>query len=324
MENNNHLINRENPINELEDRIRELRNRSDKGDIDLSNDIGLLEREMERLKKKGADNKNLSPYEIVKITRHPLRPSTNDYIELIIDDFIELHGDRRFGDDNAIVTGIGKLEDKKILIVGHRKGKTTKERISCHFGMPNPEGYRKALLKMKLAERFNLPIITFIDTPGANPDIGAEERGQAQAIAENIYSMFLLKTPIISIVIGEGGSGGALGIGVCDRFIMLEYACFSVISPEGCAAILWKDSKNAPQAANALKLTAPDLYKLGIVDEIVPEPPGSAQQDPQKMSYILKQSLIRNLDELKGYSIDNLIQDRYKRYRRIGDFFEKI
>lgn len=324
MKDNKHLINREDTINELEDRIMELRNRMDKGDIDLSHEIKLLECERERLKEKEADNKILSPYEIVKITRHPLRPSTNDYIELIFDDFIELHGDRRFGDDNAIVTGIGKLEDKKIMIVGHRKGKTTKERISCHFGMPNPEGYRKALLKMKLAEKFNLPIITFIDTPGANPDIGAEERGQAQAIAENIYNMFLLKTPIISIVIGEGGSGGALGIGVCDRFIMLEYACFSVISPEGCAAILWKDGKNAPQAASALRLIAPDLYKLGIVDEIVPEPPGAAQQDPQKMSHILKQVLIRNLDELKSYSIDRLIHDRYKRYRRIGDFSENI
>ena len=217
---------------------------------------------------------NLSPYEIVKIARHHLRPPVSDYIKMMVDDFIELHGDRNYGDDKAITTGFGSIGGKKTLIIGQHKGKTTKERIDCNFGMPNPEGYRKALQKMKLAEKFHLPVITLIDTPGANPDIGAEERGQAHAIAMNIAEMSKLRTPIICIVIGEGGSGGALGIGVGDKFSILEYAYCSVISPEGCAAILWKSKDNAEEAATALKLTAKELYKLGIVDDVIPEPIG--------------------------------------------------
>ena len=316
---NNYLSN-EITINELDDRIRSLKNRSSIENVDFSNEIEKLEQEKDVLYNDLFSN--LTPYEIVKIARHPLRPSSSDYLSLMVDDFVELHGDRRFGDDKAIISGIGTLENKKVMIIAHWKGKSTKERISCNFGMPNPEGYRKALLKMKLAEKFRLPIITFIDTPGANPDIGAEERGQAQAIAENIYSMFLLKTPIISVVIGEGGSGGALGIGVCDRFAILQYAYFSVISPEGCAAILWKHSKNAPEAANALKLTADNLFELGIVDEIIPEPTGAANRKPKEMANTLKSVLVRNLNELEKIPIDKLLDERYKKYRKIGKFLE--
>lgn len=318
MENN--YLNKETAINEIDDRIRAFKNRSAIENVDFSDEIERLEKKKDDLYEEIFSN--LSPYDIVKIARHPLRPSSTDYIALIVDDFTELHGDRRFGDDKAIITGIGVIENKKVMIIAQWKGKSTKERISCNFGMSNPEGYRKALLKMKLAEKFKLPIITFIDTPGANPDIGAEERGQAQAIAENIHSMFLLRTPIISVVIGEGGSGGALGIGVCDRFAILQYAYFSVISPEGCAAILWKHSKHAPEAANALKLTSADLHKLGIVDEILPEPIGAANRNPKEMANTLKDSLIRNLNELEKIPMDTLLNRRYKKYRKIGEFLE--
>ncbi|MGR3320160.1 MAG: acetyl-CoA carboxylase carboxyltransferase subunit alpha [Candidatus Anammoxibacter sp.] len=319
MENN--FLNKETAINEIDDRIRALKNRSEIENVNFHEEIDELEKKKDELYKEIFAN--LSPYEIVKIARHPLRPSSTDYIAQIVDDFTELHGDRRFGNDKAIMTGIGIIDNKEVMIIAHCKGKSTKERIACNFGMPNPEGYRKALLKMKLAEKFKLPIITLIDTPGANPDIGAEERGQAQAIAENIHSMFMLRTPIISVVIGEGGSGGALGIGVCDRFSILQYAYFSVISPEGCAAILWKHSKHAEKAANALKLTALDLYELGIVDEIIPEPIGAANRNPKEMATTLKEVLIRNLRDVVKVSIDTLLDDRYKKYRKIGEFFEE-
>ncbi|MGR3178368.1 MAG: acetyl-CoA carboxylase carboxyltransferase subunit alpha [Candidatus Anammoxibacter sp.] len=318
MENN--FLSKETAVSEIDDRIRALKNRSEIENVNFYDEIDELENKKDELYEEMFAN--LSPYEIVKIARHPLRPSSTDYIGLIVDDFTELHGDRRFGDDKAIMTGIGTIDNKEVMIIAHCKGKSTKERIACNFGMPNPEGYRKALLKMKLAEKFKLPIITLIDTPGANPDIGAEERGQAQAIAENIHRMFTLRTPIISVVIGEGGSGGALGIGVCDRFAILQYAYFSVISPEGCAAILWKHSKYAEKAANALKLTAPDLYELGIVDEIIPEPIGAANRNPKKMASTLKEVLIRNLRDVVNVPIDTLLEDRYKKYRKIGQFFE--
>jgi len=318
MENN--YVSSEIAVNELDDRIRSLRNRATVENVDFEEEIEKLEKQKDELFKKQFSN--LAAYDIVKIARHPLRPSSIDYISFMVDDFIELHGDRRFGDDKAIISGMGKIGNNKVMIIAQWKGKTTKERISCNFGMPNPEGYRKALLKMKLAEKYRIPIVTIIDTPGANPDIGAEERGQAQAIAENIHSMFMLKTPIISVVIGEGGSGGALGIGVCDKFSILQYAYFSVISPEGCAAILWKHSKHADAAANALKLTANDLYEHGIVDQIIPEPAGAANRSPKEMATALKEALIKNIEELKDVPIDVLLENRYKKYRKIGAFFE--
>jgi acetyl-CoA carboxylase carboxyl transferase subunit alpha len=312
----NDTQNFENAIQELEQRIEELQN-NDKQD-DSSVQIEKLEEQKLSLQKEMYSN--LAPYEIVKIARHPLRPPVSDYLKMMVDDFIELHGDRNYGDDKAITTGFGSIGGKKVLIIGQHKGKTTKERLDCNFGMPNPEGYRKALQKMKLAEKFHLPIITLIDTPGANPDIGAEERGQAHAIAINIAEMSKLRTPIICIVIGEGGSGGALGIGVGDKFSILEYAYCSVISPEGCAAILWKSKDNADEAANALKLTAKELFKLKIVDEVIPEPVGAAHNNPEEMAKTLKETIVRYIEELQTIPLDKLVEKRYKKYRKFGSF----
>ncbi len=264
----------------------------------------------------------LSPFDIVKLARHPLRPMTSDYINLMFDDFIELHGDRHFGDDRAMITGFARLGRHRVMLIGQQKGKNTRERLQCNFGMPNPEGYRKALRKMKLAERLHLPIVTLIDTPGANPDIGAEERGQAYAIAENIYQMIGIKTPIINVVIGEGGSGGALGIGIGDKFAIMEYAYCSVISPEGCAAILWKDAGHAPIAADALKLTAEELHRLEIVDDIIAEPHGAAHTSPRDAADSLKKALTGYVKEVIDTPIDTLLDRRYGRYRRMGKFFE--
>ncbi|MEP9412058.1 MAG: acetyl-CoA carboxylase carboxyltransferase subunit alpha [Candidatus Brocadia sp.] len=308
----------ENLILEIEHRIDDLESASLKDNFDRSTEIKYLREKRERLQARLCSK--LTPYDIVKIARHPLRPLAGDYVNMIMDDFIELHGDKRFGDDKAIICGLGRIGQEKLLFVGQQKGKSTKERIACNFGMPNPEGYRKALQKMKLAEKFHLPIVTLIDTPGANPDIGAEERGQAHAIAENIYEMFRLKTPVINIVIGEGGSGGALGIGIGDKFAILEYAYYSVISPEGCAAILWKNAENAPESARALRLTAKDLLNFGIVDEIIPEPLGAAHKDPKAMSSMLKAYIIKYLEEMRGVSVAWLIEKRYERYRKIGKY----
>ncbi|MEK6765579.1 MAG: acetyl-CoA carboxylase carboxyltransferase subunit alpha [Planctomycetota bacterium] len=308
--------NLENTILELGQRIQELQNSAEQDDSSVQ--IKELEEQKTSLQKEMYSN--LSPYEIVKIARHHLRPPVSDYIKMMVDDFIELHGDRNYGDDKAITTGFGSIGGKKTLIIGQHKGKTTKERIDCNFGMPNPEGYRKALQKMKLAEKFHLPVITLIDTPGANPDIGAEERGQAHAIAMNIAEMSKLRTPIICIVIGEGGSGGALGIGVGDKFSILEYAYCSVISPEGCAAILWKSKDNAEEAATALKLTAKELYKLGIVDDVIPEPIGAAHNNPEEMAKTLKETIVRYIEELQAIPLDKLIEKRYKKYRKFGHY----
>lgn len=308
--------NLENTILELGQRIQELQNSAEQDDSSVQ--IKELEEQKTSLQKEMYSN--LSPYEIVKIARHHLRPPVSDYIKMMVDDFIELHGDRNYGDDKAITTGFGSIGGKKTLIIGQHKGKTTKERIDCNFGMPNPEGYRKALQKMKLAEKFHLPIITLIDTPGANPDIGAEERGQAHAIAINIAEMSKLRTPIMCIVIGEGGSGGALGIGVGDKFSILEYAYCSVISPEGCAAILWKSKDNAEEAASALKLTAKELYKLGIVDDVIPEPIGAAHNNPEEMAKTLKETIVRYIEELQAIPLDKLIEKRYKKYRKFGHY----
>jgi len=267
---------------------------------------------------------DLTPWNTVRVARVPKRPQTRDYIEMICKDFAELHGDRRFGDDPAMVVGFARLGSTKCLIVGHHKGRTTAEKIACHFGCAHPEGYRKALAKMKLAEKFGLPIVTFVDTPGAYPGIGAEERGQAEAIAVNLRDMSRLKTPIVSIVIGEGGSGGALGIAVADRVAMLEHSWYSVISPEGCAAILWKQANEQTNsaAADALKLTARNNLELGIIDAVIAEPLGGAHRDPRMTGAAIERWVLEQLQELKGISPRELPARRYERFRKLGAFTE--
>ncbi|MEX2025838.1 MAG: acetyl-CoA carboxylase carboxyltransferase subunit alpha, partial [Pirellulaceae bacterium] len=264
----------------------------------------------------------LSPWQIVQVARHKDRPYTTDYLSLIFEDFTELHGDRRFGDDRAILTGFARLEQHKVLVVGHQKGRTLKERQSCYFGCAHPEGYRKAILKMKLAEKYGLPVVCLIDTPGAYPGIGAEERGQSQAIAENMYEMSRLKTPVICIVIGEGGSGGALGIGVGDRVAILQYSYYSVISPEGCAGILWKSHQYAERAAKALRFTSSDLLSLGVVDQVIEEPLGGAHRDHHQTAFRVKQYLLRTLRDLVALPADELVQRRYEKFRRMGVFLD--
>lgn len=271
---------------------------------------------------------NLSSWDTVRVARHPLRPQTRDYIQMICRDFVELHGDRRFGDDPAIVTGfarIGQSPGQKVLIVGHQKGKQTAEKIACHFGCAHPEGYRKALLKMQLAAKMGVPIVTLVDTPGAYPGLGAEQRGQAEAIAVNMFEMSRLRTPIVSIVIGEGGSGGALGIAVADKVAMLSYAWYSVISPEGCAAILWKEAneKTNAAAARALRLTARDNLSLGIVDEVIQEPLGGAHRDPKAAGAAVQQWILASLADLRALDLETLLERRYQRYRRLGVFLEE-
>ena len=265
---------------------------------------------------------NLSAWESVLVSRHPARPQTVDYITLLFDEFVELHGDRAFGDDRAIRTGFARLGDTKVMLVGHQKGRTLAERQQCFYGCAHPEGYRKALAKMKLAAKYGLPVVCLIDTPGAYPGIGAEERGQSQLIATSIMEMSQLPTPVICIVIGEGGSGGALGIGVGDRVSMLQYAYYSVISPEGCAGILWKSAtdETKPRAAGALRLTAPDLVKVGVLDEVIAEPAGAAHRNPREMAATLKATLVRYLRELKGVPTETLLQRRYEKFRRMGMF----
>jgi len=265
---------------------------------------------------------NLTPWQTVQVARHKDRPYTSDYLSLVFEEFVELHGDRRFGDDRAILTGWARLDNHKVLVVGHQKGRTYKERSNCYFGCAHPEGYRKAILKMKLAEKYGLPVICLIDTPGAYPGIGAEERGQSQAIAENMYEMSRLNTPIICIVIGEGGSGGALGIGVGDRVAVLEFSYYSVISPEGCAGILWKSHQYAERAATALKFTSADLLRLGVVDHVIPEPLGGAHRDHHQMALRVKQYLLRTLRELTAKSPKQLLDGRYEKFRRMGVFLE--
>lgn len=266
---------------------------------------------------------SLSPWQTVQVARHKDRPQTADYLSLIFDEFVELHGDRHFGDDPAVLAGFAKLDGRKVMIVGHQKGRTTKERTACSFGCAHPEGYRKALLKMKLAAKFGVPVITFIDTPGAYPGIGAEERGQAQAIAENMLEMSRLETPIVCVVIGEGGSGGALGIGVGDRVAMLEHAYYSVISPEGCAGILWKSHKFAEQAAEALRFTSSSLKSLGVVDEVIKEPLGGAHRNHHAMAAGLKVFLVRTLKDLVSKQPKELLEHRYSRFRGLGVFDER-
>lgn len=307
----------EKPIVELERKIQELKNFTSNKKIDLSSEIKRLEEKLELLK--ASTYQGLNSWQRVQIARHPQRPYTLDYINLLMSDFLELHGDRKFSDDKAIIGGFVKIDGEEFVIIGHQKGRSTKENLMRNFGCAHPEGYTKALRLMKLAQQFDLPILSFIDTPGAYPGIGAEERGQAQAIALNLREMAKISVPIIVVVIGEGGSGGALGIGVGDRILILENAYYSVISPEGCAAILWKNSGKAPEAAEALKLTAEDLLGLGIVDEIIKEPLGGAHRQPQETAQNLKEAIKRHLKELQAVSSrEQLLKTRYEKFRRMG------
>ncbi len=306
----------ERPILEMEHKIQELKALADSTKLNLNGEVVALEARLRKVTGEVYDN--LTPWERVRVSRHPQRPVTQDYINGIFEDFLELHGDRSFGDDRAIVTGFATIEARRILLVGHRKGKSVKDRLLCNFGCAHPEGYRKALEKMRLAEKLGLPIVCLVDTQGAYPGIGAEERGQARAIALNIREMFSLRVPIIAIVIGEGGSGGALGIGVGDRVAILKNAYYSVITPEGCAAILWKSADKAPEAAAALRLSAPDLFELGIVDEIIDEPLGGAHRRPQETIQNVKDFLLRSLDELQARPTEALLEARYQKFRAMG------
>jgi len=306
----------EQPIAELEAKIAELRRVEAANDIDISSALDELEAKSQTLTEEIF--KELSDRQISQLSRHPGRPYTQDYIDLIFTDYHELHGDRAYADDKAIICGLAKLYDQAVVIIGHQKGRDTKEKIIRNFGMPRPEGYRKALRVMKMAERFHLPVISLIDTPGAYPGIGAEERGQSEAIARNLFEMAKLETPIICTVIGEGGSGGALAIGVGDRLIMMEFSTYSVISPEGCASILWHSAEGKEKAAEALKLTASDLLGFGIVDEVVPEPVGGAHAHPKDAMQIVKGKIESWLDELLAMPADLMLEARYQKFRHIA------
>jgi len=308
----------EKPIVELERKIAELSDFSKEEDLDIQEEIRRLEGKKEKMIKDIFSK--LTPWQRTLLSRHSERPYTLEYFNSLFDDFMELHGDRNFSDDPAIVGGVARFQGQSIIVIGHQKGRSTKEKIRRNFGMPKPEGYRKALRLMSMAERFQLPIVCFIDTPGAYPGVGAEERGQAEAIAKNILVMSHLKTPIISIVIGEGGSGGALAIGVADRILMMEYSIYSVISPESCAAILWRDSTKGELAAKALRLTAPDIRKFGIADEIIKEPMGGAHRGFEETVDELRRVLKKHLDELTSMSKEELVQKRYEKFRKIGIF----
>ena len=305
----------EKPLREVEEKIDKLA-AAGSGKSSAQEEIRKLRMKLAQLEHE-LYNK-ITPWQRTQLARHPQRPSTLDYIGEIFRDFLEFHGDRSFGDDRAIVGGFASFNDRSVMVIGHQKGKTLKERMQRNFGMPNPEGYRKALRLMKMAEKFGRPIVTFIDTPGAYPGIGAEERGQAEAIARNLYAMSRLTVPIISIVIGEGGSGGALALGVSDRILMLEHGVYSVISPEGCAAILWDDPAKVPDAAAALKMTAQDLVDLHIVDEVIPEPLGGAHRDPRAVTERLAKTLTNQLFQLTDLPINQLLAQRDRKYRRIG------
>lgn len=308
----------ERPVIELRNKIAELKKFTDEKEIDLTNEIVKLEARLENLENEVYGN--MKPWDRVQIARHSKRPTTLDYIEHLFTDFIEFHGDRFFGDDEAIVAGIAKYRGKPITVIGHQRGKDTKENIRRNFGMPHPEGYRKALRHMKQAEKFNRPIITFIDTKGAYPGKAAEERGQSEAIARNLFEMAGLTVPVICVVIGEGGSGGALGIGIGNHIHMLENSTYSVISPEGAAALLWKDSTLAKQAAETMKITAPDLKELGIIDEIIPEVQGGAHRDVKKQASYIDDVLQQSFEKLANLNKTELVNDRYDKYSKIGKY----
>ncbi len=309
----------EKPLAELDKKIQELLAFSTEG-VDLKVEVAKLEQKAEKMREEMFAN--LSRWQTAQVARHINRPFTLDYLGLIFTEFVELHGDRNFGDDHAIVGGLARLDGEPVMVIGHQKGRDTKEKVFRNFGMPNPEGYRKALRLMEMAERFKLPIITFVDTPGAFPGIGAEERGQAEAIARNLREMSRLTVPIIVVITGEGGSGGALAIAVGDRVLMLQHSVYAVISPEGCAAILWSDGTKGAQAAEALKLTAKDIKALEVIDEIVPEPAGGAHRDHEEMAKHLHEALSRNLKELKAVPAGELVEQRYQKFRKMSRFAE--
>lgn len=314
------LLEFEKPLVELYQKLEELKKTSASGKIDLNQEIQMMEKRIQTARRDIF--LKLTPLQIVQVARHMQRPTTLDYINSIFEDFVELHGDRNFSDDPAMVTGLAKLDGKSVAIVGHQKGKTTKENLARNFGMAHPEGYRKALRIMRIAERYRKPIISFIDTPGAYPGIGAEERGQAEAIAKNLREMAELTVPFVAIITGEGGSGGALGIGVANRVLMFEFAIYSVISPEGCASILFRDVSRAKEAAIAMKITAKDLLELKVIDEIVKEPLGGAHNDPEQAASTIKLALKKHLEPLARLSPRELIADRYHKFRKMGIFVE--
>ena len=315
-----HFLDFEKPIAELEAKIEELRFVENDQEIDVNKEIVALKKRSRDLTE--SIFSSLTPWQISQVSRHPRRPYTRDYIERIFIDFEELHGERCFADDPAIITGIGRLAGHSVVIIGHQKGRDTKERIMRNYGMPKPEGYRKALRIMRLAERFSMPVLTFIDTPGAYPGIEAEERGQSEAIARNLLVMSELQTPIISTVIGEGGSGGALAIGVADHLLMLQYSTYSVISPEGCASILWKSADKAQEAAQSLGIDAPKLKELGLIDRIVDEPLGGAHRDFDEIARRVKLILIEELEKLSATPVSQIVNQRQKKLRKIGKFEE--
>ena len=310
----------EQPIAELEAKIDELRFVGDDSEININEEVARLKGKSEALTR--SIFSKLSAWQIAQLARHPMRPYTADYLQILAPDFQELHGDRMYADDPAIIGGIGRLDGRSVVFIGHQKGRDTKERVRRNYGMPKPEGYRKAQRLMKFAEKFSLPIVTFIDTPGAYPGVGAEERGQSEAIARSLYLMARLRTPIISVVIGEGGSGGALAIGVGDRLLMLQYGVYSVISPEGCASILWKSADKASEAAEAMRITADSLSKFKLIDEVLPEPLGAAHRDPGTMAEVIRSALVRHLDELAKLDTDELMDRRRRRLADFGEFKE--
>lgn len=310
----------EKPLVELYEKLEKLQEMSDSGKFDMTEEIKHMEKRIEAVRQQLYTS--LNPSQVVQVARFIQRPTALDYFGLMFDDFVELHGDRNFGDDPAMVTGIATLDGRSIIVMGQQKGHSTKENLARNFGTAHPEGYRKALRLMRLAERYNKPIISLVDTPGAYPGIGAEERGQAEAIAKNLREMAELTVPFVSVITGEGGSGGALGIGMGNKVLMLEFAIYSVISPEGCASILFRDAKRANEAAVAMKITAKDMLELGIIDEIVKEPLGAAHQDPKLAAKYLKSAIIKNLNPLLSLTARELIADRYNKYRKMGIFNE--
>ncbi len=313
----NYTLDFEKPVRDLENQIQDLRGVSGRPHLDLSTEVGALQKKVDKLITEIYGN--LSPWERVQLSRHPNRPHASDYIRDVVSSFQELHGDRRFADDPSIIVGFGYIDGKKVAVLGIEKGRKTKDKVHRNFGMPRPEGYRKAIRIMKLADQFNIPIVSFVDTPGAYPGIGAEERGQASAIAENLAEMFDIKVPIISIIIGEGGSGGALGIAIADRVLMMEYSIYSVISPESCASILWADPKKGEKASKALKLSPSKAQELGVIDGTIEEPIGGAHRDHHKMFEIMKKRLSKELDSLAEISTKELTDSRFKKFRNMGN-----
>lgn len=320
MEKPTYVLEFEKPLRELSKQLEALQQQSLETSVDLSREAFAIEKKIEATQREIYSG--LTPWQRVQIARHPKRPYALDYVNLLCENFQELHGDRQFNDDRALIGGTAFLDGQAVMIIAQQKGRDTKEKIARNFGMPQPEGYRKALRLMKMAEKFSLPVLSFIDTPGAYPGIGSEERHVSEAIAVNLREMAMLLTPSVAVVVGEGGSGGALGIGVTDRVLIFENSYYSVISPEGCAAILWKDSAAAPKAAEALKLNAATLEKLGVVDEVIPEPMGGAHYNPEQAAAALKYSLLKHLNDLRALKPDRLLDTRYERYRKLGVFEE--